>query len=436
MCIQTTWLLLKVAVVRYIPTPPVFDIFSLVHLFNPIFLGNLENTSMKLLTTILISIALLSLTACSSNKVVSHSVASKASIGNSTTVIDLKRLSSLASITPKLAKHRTVFVGEMHTAYADHLNQLAVIKNMHRSWKQNTSIGLEMAQQPYQSYLDDYIAGKINEREMLMGIEWYDRWAYDFRLYRPIFDYARKNKIPLLALNIPKELTRQITKVGIKGLSPKERKQLPTFIDRSDKKYNKRITSVFAQHSSTRSKGIAKFLDAQLAWDEGMAYAAARYLKKNPQKRMVILAGGGHVIGGEGIPNRLDRMLGSKSVIVLNNVSGALKASQGDFLLDSQALELPLLGRIGIGMENSHSGVEVSMVSPHGAAKKAGIKKGDVILSLGRNKISHTIDVRLFMEKTKPGDSIEMTLKRNNKKFTKKLKLSGKPKSRFSMHRK
>jgi uncharacterized iron-regulated protein len=384
---------------------------------------------------IFICISLLGLNACSSNKVVSGT-APEVLKSPSTTVVDLKKLTSLKSITPMLAKHRTVFVGETHTAYSDHLNQLAVIKNLHQNWKTQISIGLEMIQQPYQSHLDDYIEGKITEREMLIKTEWYERWGYDYRLYRPIFEYARINQISLLALNIPKELTRRITKVGLKGLSASERKQLPAKIDRSDKAYIKRISSVFAQHSSTRSNGVEKFLDAQLAWDEGMAYAAARYLKKLPQKRMIILAGGGHVIGGEGIPNRLDRMIGSNSAIVLNNINETLKASQGDYLLDSPTTTLPLIGRIGVGMENTPAGVKVISLSTHGAAKKAAIKQGDIILSLDNKIISHSVDIRLFMEKTKPNDFIRITLSRNNKKITKQLKLAGKPKISFSRHRK
>lgn len=405
---------------------------------------NKEIIFMKQLSTTLLLMTLLGMTACSSNHARSTSTSSKLSTlsnNNSTTVIDLKRLSSLASITSKLAKHRTVFVGEIHTAYSDHLNQLAVIKNLHQQWKKNSSIGLEMVQQPYQCYLDNYIAGKITERDMLLGIEWYERWAYDYRLYRPIFEYARKNQIPLVALNIPKELTRRITKVGIKGLSAMERQQLPAKIDRSDKAYIKRITSVFAQHSSTKSKGVGKFLDAQLAWDEGMAYSAAKFLKSYPKKRMVILAGGGHIIKGEGIPNRLDRMIGSKSVIVLNNAETALSPTLGDYLLDSPMRKLPRVGRIGIGMEDTSVGVKVTHVSQHGAAKKAGIRKNDIITHLknkksGNQKISNTVDIRLFLETTKPSDAIELTIKRNNKVFNKPLKLRGKLKSRFSMHRK
>lgn len=390
---------------------------------------------MKQLTVALLFLSYFGMSGCSTNSISPASV-SKPSGNHTTTAIDLRKLQSLSAITQDLSKHRTVFVGEVHTSYSDHLNQLAVIKNLHPHWKKNISIGLEMVQQPYQAYLDKYIAGKINEREMLLGVEWYERWAYDIRLYRPIFEYARENKIPLIALNIPKELTRRITKVGIKGLSQKERLQLPTLIDRSNKNYIKRISNVFGQHSSTKSKGVNKFIDAQLAWDEGMAYAAARYLNKYPQKKMVILAGGGHVISGEGIPDRLDRMIGSKSAVVLNNVEGALKATQGDYLLDSPVKKLRTIGRIGIAMKNTKAGVKISMVSPHGSAKKSGINKGDIIYKLNNVKIAKTLDVRLFMENTKPKDVIKISLKRKNKMLSKSLKLGGKPKRRFSMHRK
>ena len=390
----------------------------------------------KLPGILLLFISLLGINACSSNKL-KHSISapSKTQKHSSIKVIDLKHLQSLPEIIPKLAAHRTVFVGEVHTSYADHLNQLAVIKGLHSHWKQNTSIGLEMVQQPYQAYLDDYIAGKISEYEMLLGIQWYDRWVYDFRLYRPIFKYARDNHIPLVALNIPRELTRRITQVGIKGLSERQRKQLPAFIDRSNKNYIKRISNVFGRHSKTMSKGLNKFLDAQLGWDEGMAYAAARYLKKHPQKRMLILAGGGHVIGGEGIPGRLDRMIQSKSAIVLNNVSGALKSSLGDYLLDRPAARLPQIGVLGISMKNTRSGVQITRVLKHGVARKAGLKKADVILRLADKNIKNTLDVRLFAEKTRPGDLVTIVIKRNNKIFSKKIKLGGRPKIHMRMQR-
>jgi len=371
-------------------------------------------------------IVLMSLTACSTNNAI-NSPKNQKSTGNLTTVLNLKSLQSIGVITPQLAKHRTVFVGEQHTQYTDHLNQLAIIKNLHKHWKTNTSIGLEMIQQPYQSALDDYITGKISEREMLKGTEWYDRWRYDFRLYRPIFNYAKANNIPLVALNIPKELTRKITKVGIKALSKKERQQLPPLIDRSNKNYIKRISGVFSKHSHTSSKGIAKFLDAQLAWDEGMAFAAAKYLKKNSKKRMVIIAGSGHVINRSGIPNRLDRQIGSRSAVVLNTVGETPSATQGDFLLFSPEINLPKKGMMGILMAEEKNGVTVNSTVFHSAAAKAGVLKGDVIIMIDGQAIKSSTDVKIWGFDKKPGDTVKLKLKRKNKIIIKELTLKGKP---------
>ncbi len=374
----------------------------------------------------LLFILFFSISACSTHKKIQPETASNR-IKNSaqTVVINLKALQTISSITPDLAKHKVVFVGESHTNYADHLNQLAVIQSLQKHWSNNLSIGLEMIQQPYQSYLDDYVAGKISEREMLKGTQWYDRWVYDFRLYRPIFDYAKQNKIPLIALNIPKELTKKITKVGINGLSKSDRQQLPAFIGHSNKQYVKRIKSVFSGHMRTSSKGFDKFFDAQLAWDEGMAFNATKYLKKHPTKNMVILVGGGHVIGREGIPNRLDRQNSSTSAVVLSNVSNTLSSHQGDYLLDSKELKLPPAGLMGIFMDDSAQGVVVKNVSTHGSAKKAGVKEGDIIVTLNKSPIKTSGDVKLWGLDKKPKGSVQIKVKRNNREYTYRFLLKG-----------
>jgi len=382
----------------------------------------------QLLPLILFSGLLLG--ACSSNKVISPHGTSTSSAKN-IVAVNLKKLQSIDSIANQLtaAKHRAVFVGESHTNYSDHLNQLAVIQALHKRWGKHTSIGLEMVQQPYQSYLDEYIAGRISEKAMLRGVQWYDRWKYDFRLYRPIFNYAKANKIPLLALNIPKELTKRITKVGIAGLNQQQRRQLPTTIDRSNPQYRKRIKTVFGRHATTSSKGFNKFFDAQLAWDEGMAFAAANYLKEHPNKNMIILAGSGHVINYEGIPSRLDRLAGIKSAVILNDIDDKNPAQSGDYLLISPAKKLSPIGRFGIGMKDTpaNKGVIVTLVTQHGAARKAGIKKGDIITALNHQPIRNTLDLRLFAETSKPGDKVAVTLRRNHKQLHLTAVLQGKP---------
>ena len=392
---------------------------------------------MKTLSTkfrVLSLLLLFALSACSNNKtqITSHPV--KKAVVNKVSVLDLKAIKPLDSISSNLKTARVILVGESHTNYGHHLNQLAVIKSAYKNWGKNTSVGLEMVQadshQQYQKALDDYVAGKISEREMLRGVQWYDRWKYDFRLYRPIFTFARQHHIPLIALNIPRELTKRVSKVGIKGLSEVERSKLPKVLDKSNADYVARIKKVFGMHAhggaKTDGNEFNRFLEAQIAWDEGMAFNATKYLKSQPEKRMVILAGSGHLINREGIPSRLDRQAGIKSIVILSDVDETPSAKQADYLLFSAESELSQAGLIGISMEESGAGVKVSAVSPKSAADKAGLNKGDIILALNQELIKTTSDVSLWRLDKKPGDSVKVKLRRNKQILMKPLIL-GRP---------
>ena len=337
----------------------------------------------------------------------------------------------------KIAQTRVVLIGETHNNYGHHLNQLEIIKKTHKKWGGVISIGLEMIQQPFQSYLDDYIAGKITEIEMLRGVEWYSRWRFDFRLYRPIFDYAKQHKIPLIALNIPRELTRKISRKGMQSLSAKERMQLPAFIDKSNLAYTARLKKVFDQHfhkqgngKTFNQKGFNRFVDAQLAWDEGMAFAASKYLKKLPNKRMVVLAGSGHLINREGIPSRLDRLLQlppeNRSLVILSHNEKPYNSEEADFSLKTKEISLPSAGLIGIAMKNSDEGVRISAIAKDGAAEKAGLQKGDILKKLNNTEIKTTSDVDLWRLDKAPKHKVDAVVTRGNQTALKSFVLGGK----------
>ncbi len=338
-----------------------------------------------------------------------------------------------SELAKQLQNARIVLVGETHTNYGHHLNQLSIIRQTHQKWGGVLSIGLEMIQQPYQQYLDDYIAGKITEREMLRATEWYSRWRYDFRLYRPIFDYAKQHKIPLVALNIPQDITRKISKQGIENLSVSERKLLPKLIDKSDTEYAARLKKIFGQHSHGKvfnQKGFDKFVEAQLAWDEGMAFAASKYLKQNPKRRMVILAGSGHLINRSGIPNRLERQLelpkDKLTVVILSHDETPYTKQEADFSLKAKDLELPPLGLIGIGMKDTEQGVQVASLVKNGAAEKAGLLKGDYLLQLNDYSVKRSGDVSLWRYDKMPNEKVNVLIKRGNQQLKKTLVLSAK----------
>ncbi|MBT8116234.1 MAG: ChaN family lipoprotein, partial [Gammaproteobacteria bacterium] len=91
--------------------------------------------------------------------------------------VNLGTLSDLEGIIPGLADKRVVFVGETHTRYEHHLIQLEIIQRLH-AIDPELAIGLEFFQQPFQEYLDRYVAGELSEQELLQGTEYYRRWRY------------------------------------------------------------------------------------------------------------------------------------------------------------------------------------------------------------------------------------------------------------------
>lgn len=339
-------------------------------------------------------------------------------------VIALKNTLTLAAITPQLTQAKAVLIGESHTAYGDHLNQLAIIKNLRPHWKQ-MAIGLEFVQTPYQHALDDYIAGKSSEEKMLRETHWYDRWRYDFRLYRPIFDYAKQQNIPLIALNTPREITKRISDVGIDGLNKAERAQLPQQIDRNNQRYRKKLEIVYKRHGGkSNSKKFDRFYQAQLAWDETMAEQAANFIRQKPAYHLVILAGSGHIAERHGIPSRLQRRINSKPIVILNGVDDNLHLSQADYVLFSPSVTLPKAGKIGVFMKDTANGVQITKLVKDSASTTAGLKKGDIITHLKGKKITTIEDIKISLLDAKPKQKINISIQRSLKQtFTKQLTL-------------
>ncbi|QBQ55121.1 ChaN family lipoprotein [Nitrosococcus wardiae] len=330
----------------------------------------------------------------------------------STKAVNLRQLLELEGLIPELSRYQVVFVGEQHPRYDHHLNQLAIIRGLHAIHPELV-IGVEFFQQPFQPYLDQYIAGELSVGEFLDKTEYYDRWIYDFRLYAPILEFAQENDIPILALNVPTELIQKVGRDGLEGLSKEERGQLPADIDRSNAEYRQRLKKVFENHPQHFGT-FETFYEAQLVWDESMAEGATHYLQDHPDTHMVVLAGNGHLAYGVGIPERFSRRLDKVSVaIVLNDWEGLIEPEIADYLLLSEKKELPNAGFLGVMLKQSDGKLKIQAFSETSAAKTAGIKEKDELLALNGHPVVDMSDVKEIMWDKKPGDEVIVKVRRS-----------------------
>jgi uncharacterized iron-regulated protein len=205
----------------------------------------------------------------------------------------------------ELSRVDMVFVGEQHDSVLHHQMQLQIIKSLY-AVDENLGVGMEMFQRPFQSAVDRYFAGQISEAEFLKETEYAKRWGYDWQLYRAIVEYARRNDIPLAALNAPAELTKRVKEVGYDNLTDAERKELGPvdFNLKAHRDFWLELLSVMhGTHKATPEQKERSY-QVMAIWDDYMAQSAANFKADRKIKRMVILAGGGHVDGGFGIPDR------------------------------------------------------------------------------------------------------------------------------------
>jgi uncharacterized iron-regulated protein len=333
-------------------------------------------------------------------------------------MVDPDNQKQLDELTAQLVKKRALFIGEIHDQLEHHQNQLRVIKSLYTRFP-DFAIGLEYFQQPFQKYLDDYIAGRIDEREMLVRTEYFKRWQVDYRLLQPILAFAREKHIPLLALNVPDEIHNKVFRGGMKSLTPLELAQIPADILPASEHYLQRLKTIFDSHPPKTEFG--NFVAGVLLWDETMADNAAHYLKSHPQSRVVVLAGMVHVMYGEGIPDRVDRNLGGDlSVVMLNGSAFADYPGVADYQLTTVGGKvLPKAGKMGVSIMDSpggdrSGGVRVSEFTPDSAAQAAGIAIGDRIVALNGMKVASISELKSIMFDKHPGEPIQVLVERDH----------------------
>ncbi len=323
-----------------------------------------------------------------------------------TTGIETSRAVRIDEIIGRVSDKKIIYVGEQHDRYEHHIAQLDVIKGLFRK-DPRLAIGMEMFQRPFQNALNDYMDGRTDEREFLKSSEYFRRWGFDYNLYKDILKFARDERIPVIALNIRKEIVDKVSKGGIDSLTPEEKKELPESMDMTDEDYRRRLLEVFEKHEGTEGRDFANFYQSQILWDETMAQSIYDYLKNNPERRMVVLAGGGHLAYGSGIPKRVFRRNGMSYAVILNDESA--EPDIADFILYPRQVKMVSAPKLMAFLKKEDGGVRVLGFPERSVSQKAGLEKDDLIVAIDDEKVASVEDIQLLLFFKKPGDTVKVT---------------------------
>lgn len=194
---------------------------------------------------------------------------------------------------------RIIYVSEQHDNIAAHEAQLDVIKYLYDKYPDKIAVGMEMFRRSSQDKLDAVSDGKksIDEFNDIFDEDWTADWR---EAYQMLLDYMHEKSIPVIGL----KPTKEIEAIVRSGNSSDDVPELDMY-----DKYHRETYLPFFKGPNTSDEVAERKYKMMVLWDEAMAERVAEFLKNpaNKDKKLIVIAGEGHIGHGFGIPKRAYR---------------------------------------------------------------------------------------------------------------------------------
>ena len=344
---------------------------------------------------------------------------------------------TLPQLAAAIKSKRIIVVGESHDSMACHQFQANLIRELH---KQNPKIivGFEFFQRQETGLLQDWITGKISEKELLEKVKWYKRSSLNYGYTRKVMEVIKELKINAIGLNVPRKILRTISRQGFKTL-PQNQKNLFPGIDKHLPDHGFFIRSVFGEMAVISDWWFQRVFSAQKGWDIIMAESMLKELAKKENRKSIgiIIAGSNHVKYSLGIPFRLklrgkryktatlipihlpapkdDKEKGPENPMLkmlkkTSDPTVVFSRGIGNYVFSIPSPQFPHYPRLDIQGRMNKDGYQITWVEKEGLAKKHGLAKGDTIQTMDGHKLDSKETMNKILAAKKWGDSLTINV--------------------------
>jgi len=315
----------------------------------------------------------------------------------------------------------------------------------------NIVIGFEAFPRRLQPVLDDWVAGKLTDEAFLKASEWRQVWGYDAALYMPLFQFARLNRIPMIALNVERKLVSQVGQQGWTGVSISEREGLSDPAPASPA-YQRELARVYvmkktmapdaadrlpssqgpsppepdeaALAEAMKQPEFKHFVEAQLTWDRAMAEALAGAKRKFSNATIVGILGSGHVAEGHGVPHQLKDLgiVGSTTLIPVSAdaacaLVGTSYADAVFTLPHTDEMPPPERPRLGVMLVEGDGAPRISRVISDSVAEITGLKAGDEVVRAAGVEMRTPGELADTVARQAPGTWLPLSIRRDGQEI-------------------
>ncbi len=179
-----------------------------------------------------------------------------------------------------------VFFGELHDNPIAHWLEYEVTADLYRVAGDRLVQGAEMFEADNQLLLDEYLSAAYEADKFEAEVKLWKNYKTD---YKPLVEFAKKNKLPFIATNVPRRYASVVSKKGLEALEqlPAEARNyiapLPIFYDPEVKSYKDMLEMVGMPGMG--GKPNENFPKAQAIKDATMAH----FILKNLQPGKIFI---------------------------------------------------------------------------------------------------------------------------------------------------
>lgn len=225
--------------------------------------------------------------------------------------------SDFEKIVKATEEKKYVFFGEYHNNPISHWLQFELTREMYAIHKSNLALGAEMFEADNQYIIDEYMNDKISEKNFQDEVRLWPNYNTD---YKPLLEFAKANKLPMIATNIPRRYANMVYKQGIESLQSLS-DLAKSYIAPLDKFEFDSTVACYKELISGFSHGGVNMATAQAIKDATMSY----FILKNSKPNTVFLHFNGayHSDNYQGIVHYLKKGVETSEILTISTVSQA-----------------------------------------------------------------------------------------------------------------
>jgi uncharacterized iron-regulated protein len=237
----------------------------------------------------------------------------------------------LADIVESMTQNDVLIFGEEHNDSVTHFLQHKLFSLLFARFGSDVVLSMEMFDRDVQPVMNEYLQGFIREKNFKKDAR---SWS-NYKDYRPMVEFAKENKLPVVCANAPSRYTNMAGRLGQESLKklPRQTQQwlAPLPYDTAAGAYYEKLTglSLHAPASNDTAKkklpamnmGNFNLVVAQSLWDATMAYSIASYWKANKKKKIFQVNGKFHSDERFAIVTQLGKYAPKAKVIVISSAS-------------------------------------------------------------------------------------------------------------------